>query len=141
MLTASSDKRIWETRDYGSLYFCIDGQRNTNSHFTSWMPQSSDKAPWFEVKLNKAAKLGRVELFTQGTAKGAILTSGRLLVRENNKWRQVAEFKDNKQLRITATFPQVITDGLRLEVTKIAKLPDADSLCDRLLTEIEWYEK
>ena len=140
-LTASSDKRIWETRDYGSLYFCIDGQRVSNSHFTSWMPKNNDTAPWFEVKLAKPAKLGRVELFTQGTAKGAMLASGRLLVREKNSWRQVAEFKDNKNLRITAAFPQVVTDGLRLEVTRIAKLPDADQFSNRLLTEIEWYEK
>ena len=140
-LSASSDKRIWETRDYGSLYFLIDGQRYTNSHFTSWMPETRDKAPWVEVKLNKQAKLGRVELFTQGSKHGANLVAGRLLVKKNNQWLPIAQFKDNKKLHITVKFPQVVTDTLRLEVTKMVKLPNSNSLNNRLLTEIEWYEK
>ena len=131
VITASSDKRSYTTRQTGSLYYLVDGLTEPNRMEYSWSPLPGDKKRFVQFKLAKASPVRKVILYTPY----GNLRSGFVTINNKNY-----PFDNRKKANIIAiVLPEkVITDQIRITCSKIQYAGKRD-LEERLLTEVEIY--
>jgi hypothetical protein len=131
VITASSDKRSYTTRQTGSLYYLVDGLTEPNRMEYSWSPLPGDKKCFVQFKLAKASPVRKVILYTPyGNLRSGFVTI-------NNK-NYPFDNPSRKKI-ITLTLPATVTtDQVRIICNKIQYAGKRD-LEERLLTEVEIY--
>jgi len=133
-IKASSDHRMWLTKDTGSLYYLVDGLTKPNRPEYSWSPESSDKTPWLEFTLpGGKQQVSEVKIYTPN----ANLVSCRVIAGGNAQ-----TIRNNRMEVVSIPFPGVFCDSVRIEILE-QKVPDQIRSDDyagmRLITEVEVY--
>ncbi len=132
IIKASSDSKFYMTTQTGSLYYLVDGLIEPRRVEYSWAPSSSDKSPWLEFTLPKAAPAKEVVIYTPN----ANLISLRVhagkksFLLENNTEKIISIKLDGEEI-----------ESLRIEILKHEKAKASlnDHLAARLITEVELY--
>ncbi|OQA81857.1 MAG: hypothetical protein BWY31_03601 [Lentisphaerae bacterium ADurb.Bin242] len=132
-IKASSDQKFYMTQQTGSLYYLVDGLIEPNRPEYTWSPVSTDKTPWLEFTLPKAAPLKELRLYTpHGNLVSCKIMTG------DGKTYQV---ENNTKNVISVPLSGETADKVRIEILK-HKVPGeipGDAAGKRLLTEVELY--
>jgi hypothetical protein len=98
----------------------IDG--NVDEPAGYWLTQRANPArAWLELTLAAPSRINRVVLFHQLNAGHYRSLDYTVSVRRDGRWRPVLAVRNNQQAGWTAhPIPAVVTDGVRLEITRSA---------------------
>lgn len=132
-MSCSSEKHHWN--NIASAYFLQDGLvvDDYRRGRMAWTPQAGDNSPWVEVDFGKTVTVSR-SVITHGLENHSFIKSGTLLAAdESGKFREIAQFKDNKPGVLEIKHAPVKVRKLRLQMNR-GKSP-------LLLHEWEVYEK
>lgn len=132
-IKASSDQKFYMTMETGSLYYLVDGLTAPNRPEYTWSPVSTDKAPWLEFTLPKAAPLKEIRIYTPH----GNLVSCKIITGAGKTYT----VENNKDSMISVKLSGETTDKVRIEILK-HQVPEkfaGDAAEKRLLTEVELY--
>jgi len=128
-ITSSSDTKYYITHEIGtSLYFLIDGLKDTDQITYTWTPQPSDKKPWVEFKLPKKHPLKELVLYT---------VNGNLIDCDAVVSGKTYSVRNNNENKITIPLCGETADTVRINILK--RKPHASGIDGCLLTEVELY--
>ncbi len=98
----------------------IDG--NVKEPEGYWLTQrTTPKSAWLELALAQPAKINRIALFHQLNPGHYRSLDYNIHIRSDGLWKQVATVKDNTKAGWVAhTFADVVTDAVRLDITRSA---------------------
>ncbi len=132
-IKASSDQKYYMTQQTGSLYYLVDGLTAPNRPEYTWSPVATDKAPWLEFTLPKAAPLKELRLYTpHGNLVSCKITTGA---------GKTYRVENNTKDVIAVPLSGETADKVRIEILKhnIPGERPGDAIGKRLLTEVELY--
>ena len=117
------------TREIGpSLYFRIDGLKETDQVTCTWTPQPSDKKPWVEFKLPEKHPLKELVIWT---------VNGNLIDCDAVVNGKTCSIRNNKADRIAIPPGGETADAARINILK--RNPNASGIDGCLITEVELY--
>jgi F5/8 type C domain-containing protein/cellulose/xylan binding protein with CBM9 domain len=116
-IAASSAYNIYKQEPESTFWHVCDGMILSESGgaygFFQWTSKEGDSPAWIELKLKKAAKIGRIEIYALDKS----LKKFKVQLFAGDKWNTVYETNDCTSNHITCKFPMQKAEKIRIHIT------------------------
>ena len=129
-IKVSSEEPNYTTKEFGTLYFLLDGLTEPQWADFMWTPGKADKTPFVELEMPTVQKVSKVKLYSPGTT----VAKGRVIVGDS-----ATEFDGTGKNVVEITFKPVSSKKIRIEFDQTAARVTPGPYANRFLSEIEVY--